>query len=173
MESFQVPTHIHSQSLSWIPVGSLANYIHAHKKTVSNNRFFHNLYIHTITALQIFVPSLLHTSLCFHGTLRCHKYICCGMLPWTSAGTYVCTYIHSRAFSVSCCSILWFLKYIDRMQRRRALVALHKGAQECCRHGSRHRSCKSSAARSYLSLRMPMPTALMPLADAITKGCPW
>ena len=117
--------YIHSQSLSWIPVGSLANYIHAHKKTVSNNRFFHNLYIHTITALQIFVPSLLHTSLCFHGTLRCHKYICCGMLPWTSAGTYVCTYIHSRAFSVSCCSILWFLKYVDRMQRRGAMVAAH------------------------------------------------
>ena len=94
--------------------------------------------------------------------------VCCGLLPWTAAGC-ARTYIHSRAFSVSCCSVLWFLNYIDRMQRRRALVALHKGAQECCRHGSRHRSCKSFAARSYLSLRMPMPTALMPLADAITS----
>ena len=69
--------------------------------------------------------------------------VCCGMLPWTSAGTYVC----SRAFSVSCCSILWFLKYIDRMQRRGALVALHKGAQECCRHGSRR---TFASRRTYL-----------------------
>ena len=173
MESFQVPTYIaslchESQLVAW-----QITYTHTRKQCQTTVFYIISTFTPSLrckfSRRVCYIPPFVFAALCdvtstyvvacFRGPLQGHAYIC--------------VYIHSRAFSVSCCSILWFLKYIDRMQRRRALVALHKGAQECCRHGSRHRSCKSSAARSYLSLRMPMPTALMPLADAITKGCPW
>ena len=132
---------LHSQSLSWFPVGSLANYTHTRKQCQTTVFYIISTFIPSLccklSCRVCYIPSFVFTAL-----LRCHKYV----VACFRGCRYICMYIHSRAFSVSCCSILWFMKYIDRMQRRGALVALHKGAQECCRHGSRHRSCKSSAA---------------------------
>ena len=171
MESFQVPTYIaslchESQLVAW-----QITYTHTRKQCQTTVFYIISTFTPSLrckfSCRVCYIPPFVFTALCDVTSTYIH------MLWHASADLCRDICVCSRAFSVSCCSILWFLKYIDRMQRRRALVALHKGAQECCRHGSRHRSCKSFAARSYLSLRMPMPTALMPLADAITKGCPW
>ena len=137
MESFQVPTYIaslchESQLVAW-----QITYTHTRKQCQTTVFYIISTFTPSLrckfSCRVCYIPPFVFTALCdvtstyvvacFRGPLQGHAHIC--------------VYIHSRAFSVSCCSILWFLKYIDRMQQRGALVALHKGAQECCRHGSR------------------------------------
>ena len=123
MESFLVPTYIaslchESQLVAW-----QITYTHTRKQCQTTVFYI----------ISTFTPSLR----CKFSRRVCYipPFVCAALCR--DMHTCICVYVHSRAFSVSCCSILWFLNYIDRMQQRGALVALHKGAQECCRHGSR------------------------------------
>ena len=74
------------------------------------------LLISTSTVLHIFAPSLLpplaFTALCDVTSMLWHASVD-GCRVRTYTHTYIQTCVHTRAFSVSCCSVPWFLKYID------------------------------------------------------------
>ena len=97
-------------------------------------RFLKRLTVFTYisTYIHTYLSGPLWASLGLSGPLCASLRLCEALwvsLDLSGSTSEAPTQIHTR--------ILWFLKYIDRMQRRGALVALHKGAQECCRHGSR------------------------------------